>query len=350
MKANLDYVIRSVTAPGETERSLIPAIVNRIPSKPLSAVISNAIKNNLIAGLQTSAVAGIAAGLADQIYDTLCEGRGVRFGSYFYVRPYLTGLTDANGALAKRENGIDATLVAGPDFALTLDDFSLHFAGRDSLPKIDSVTYNGAGADIGEMMKGKKALVNGSLLVVSESDDAKVTFTEVGGGEEAVEVTSFDAKGAQLLEFDAPAALVAGRRYSVQVERSASGGDVRVSNTRTVTVKQGETPPVVNPPLIESVESQNEPEDTVNLGGAYLFVYGDNLDTATEVKVYNSHDEVVATVPVTFVPAGEMIPARLESTSQVAVEYTPEGGSENGKVEVTTAGGTNAKTVTLVSH
>ena len=115
----------------------------------------------------------------------------------------------------------------------------------------------------------------------------------------------------------------------------------------------GETPPGPTPveaPLIESVESQNEPEDTVNLGGAYLFVYGDNLDTATEVKVYNSHDEVVATVPVTFVPAGEMIPARLESTSQVAVEYTPEGGSENGKVEVTTAGGTNAKTVTLVSH
>ena len=32
MKANLDYVIRSVTAPGEAEPSLVPVIVNRIPS------------------------------------------------------------------------------------------------------------------------------------------------------------------------------------------------------------------------------------------------------------------------------------------------------------------------------
>ena len=49
MKTNLDYVIRSVTAPGETAPTLVPVIVNRIPSRSLSTVISNAIKNNLIA-------------------------------------------------------------------------------------------------------------------------------------------------------------------------------------------------------------------------------------------------------------------------------------------------------------
>ena len=47
MKTNLDYVIRSVTAPGETAPTLVPVIVNRIPSRSLSTVISNAIKNNL---------------------------------------------------------------------------------------------------------------------------------------------------------------------------------------------------------------------------------------------------------------------------------------------------------------
>ena len=69
----------------------------------------------------------------------------MRFGSFFYVRPYLTGVTDANGTLRRKENGIDATVVAGPDFALTLDDFSLHFTGKDTQPKIDLVKYHGGG-------------------------------------------------------------------------------------------------------------------------------------------------------------------------------------------------------------
>ena len=242
MKANLDYVIRSVTAPGEAEPSLVPVIVNRIPSRSLSAVISNAIKNNLIAGLQPSAVSGIAAGLADQIYDTLCDGRGVRFGSFFYVRPYLTGQTDANGTLRRKENGIDATIVAGPDFALTLDDFSLHFTGKDTQPKIDTVKYNAEGSDNGFVKKGAKVLVYGNLLVVSESDDAKVTFTPADGAGEPVEVAAFDFKGAQQLEFDCPAALADGKSYEVQVSRSDADGNLRVSNTKRVKVLAGAAP------------------------------------------------------------------------------------------------------------
>ena len=245
MKANLDYVIRSVTAPGEARPSLVPVIVNRIPSRPLSAVISNAIKNNLIAGLQPSAVGGIAAGLADQIYDTLCDGRGVRFGSFFYVRPYLTGRTDANGTLRRKENGIDATVVAGPDFALTLDDFSLHFTGKDGQPKVGAVKYNAEGSDNGFVKKGTKTLVYGDLLVVSESDDAKVAFAPAGGGTSApVEVAAFDFKGAQQLEFDCPAALEDGRSYEVQVSRSDAGGNLRVSNTKRVKVLAGAPGPV----------------------------------------------------------------------------------------------------------
>ena len=250
MKANLDYVIRPVTAPGEARPSLVPVIVNRIPSRPLSAVISNAIKNNLIAGLQPSAVGGIAAGLADQIYDTLCDGRGVRFGSFFYVRPYLTGRTDANGTLRRKENGIDATVVAGPDFALTLDDFSLHFTGKDGQPKVGAVKYNAEGSDNGFVKKGTKTLVYGDLLVVSESDDAKVAFAPAGGGTSApVEVAAFDFKGAQQLEFDCPAALEDGRSYEVQVSRSDAGGNLRVSNTKRVKVLAGAVPPVPGPTL-----------------------------------------------------------------------------------------------------
>ena len=262
MKANLDYVIRPVTAPGEARPSLVPVIVNRIPSRPLSAVISNAIKNNLIAGLQPSAVGGIAAGLADQIYDTLCDGRGVRFGSFFYVRPYLTGVTDANGTLRRKENGIDATVVAGPDFALTLDDFSLHFTGKDGQPKVSAVKYNAEGSDNGFVKKGTKTLVYGDLLVVSESDDAKVSFAPAGGGTSApVEVAAFDFKGAQQLEFDCPAALEDGRSYEVQVSRSDAGGNLRVSNTKRVKVLADEPGPEPTEPItfdFAQTEGMNE--------------------------------------------------------------------------------------------
>ena len=275
MKANLDYVIRPVTAPGEARPSLVPVIVNRIPSRPLSAVISNAIKNNLIAGLQPSAVGGIAAGLADQIYDTLCDGRGVRFGSFFYVRPYLTGQTDANGTLSREENGIDATIVAGPDFALTLGDFSLHFTGRDTQPKIDMVKYNAVGSDNGLVKKGEKTLVYGDLLVVSESDDAKVRFTPMDGASEPVEVTSFDAKGAQQLEFDCPAVLVAGGEYAVEVSRSDGDGNMRVSNTKRVKVLDGETPPTPVTTLT-NVKSAGG-EDGVVTDGTEVEFTGTNL-------------------------------------------------------------------------
>ena len=278
MKTNLDYVIRSVTAPGETAPTLVPVIVNRIPSRSLSTVISNAIKNNLIAGLQESAVSGIAAGVADQIYDTLCEGRGVRFGSYFYVRPYLTGQTDANGTLTKL-NGIDATMIAGPDFALTLDDFSLHFTGKDTQPKIDLVKYHADGSENGFVKKGAKAQIHGSLLVVSESDDAKATFTNAKDAADVVEVDSFSSKGAQLLEFDTPAALADGAAYSVQVTRSDGDGNMRCSNTKTVKVLPGDAPS--HEPHITSGHSESHADDgKCYADGSGFVLEGDNLEDA----------------------------------------------------------------------
>ena len=310
-------------------------------------MIENAIDRSLIAGLKPSAAEGIADGIARQLAHEFARGRSVGFGHYFYGRPYLSGTVDANGRLTAA-NGINVRLYKGEDFKLTLDDFSFSYEDGGNLPKVDFV-LSSPGNLRGEVVTGGEVSLNGRMLHL-DGDANTVVFREEGAEGAPVVVDTFTAAGPDILSFDCPAALVAGKAYEVTVLRTQEDGTVRTSNRKRVTVKAGATPPVVNPPLIESVESQNEPEDTVNLGGAYLFVYGDNLDTATEVKVYNSHDEVVATVPVTFVPAGEMTPARLESTSQVAVEYTPEGGSENGKVEVTTAGGTNAKTVTLVSH
>ena len=199
----------------------------------------------------------------------------------------------------------------------------------------------------------KEFRIAGIDLTVPDGEDESLALVAADGVTKVSDIAVVSTEDGQRIVCTLASAVPAGTYHVRLVSHGLDPTAPLTTVLHKVTVKQGATPPgptPVEPPLIESVESQNEPEDTVNLGGAYLFVYGDNLDTATEVKVYNSHDEVVATVPVTFVPAGEMIPARLESTSQVAVEYTPEGGSENGKVEVTTTGGTNAKTVTLVSH
>ena len=339
MKANLDYVVRSVTAPGETEPTLVPVLVNRLPSRALAAVISNAIKNNLIAGLQESAVSGIAAGLADQIYDTLREGRGVRFGSYFYVRPYLTGLTDANGTLTRKGNGIDATIVAGPDFALTLDDFSLHFTGRDAQPRVDSVKYNGEGSDNGLVVKGGKVLVNGILLVVSESDDAKVTFA---GAEGAVEVTDFDAKGAQLLEFGCPAALVAGKTYAVQVSRSDGSGNVRVSNTKRVTVRDGAEPVGPAPEIEEGISAASSEEGDHKVYGADAdySLYGSNLTGATVTLLWEGFEGNVPADKAEIASDGTSI--RLDGENLTAMMLDAEHRLEPGGAitfKVTTPGG-----------
>ena len=289
MKYNLDYVVRPVKAPGEEEFSLIPVIVNRIPSRSLIAVINNALKNNLIAGLQDSAVKSIADGLADQIYDTLKDGRGVRFGSYFYVRPYLTGQCDANGTLAKKVNGIEATITAGPDFGLTIDDFSLHFAGAETQPRIDFVTYNADLAERGEVKKGCKALVNGRLLVVSESDDAKVTFTDAADAAAKFEVTSFDKKGAEMLEFAAPDGLVAGHTYAVEVSRTDDAGNLRVSNTKSVKVLAGDTPSTA--PVVESAYPIDHQDDTEHIREAEAFVIDGRNFGSTSLKYQYKHGE-----------------------------------------------------------
>ena len=95
------------------------------------------------------------------------------------------------------------------------------------------------------------------------------------------------------------------------------------------------------------MQSDNEPDGTVNIGGAFLEVGGQNILDATEVKLYNSHGTLLDTVPM---ERHEERADTIRSTRSVTVEYTPEGGVETGSLTVTTDGGTNAKTVTLVNH
>ena len=117
---------------------------------------------------------------------------------------------------------------------------------------------------------------------------------------------------------------------------------------KSVTIVEGATPPgPAEPPEITRVQSDNEPSDTVNVGGAFLEVSGQNIQDATEVKLYNSHGTLLDTVPM---ERHEERADTIRSTRSVTVEYTPEGGSETGSLSVTTDGGTDSHGVTLVSH
>ena len=327
MKTRLSYTVRLSKAPGESAATPVPVIVNRRPPVSLTKVVENAIDRGLIVGPKASAAEEIARGIADQTY-----------------REFLDGTVGDNGTLTKA-NGVNVRLYKGEEFRLGLDDFSFSFEGADSQPKIDWLLATGQGdASVRNVLiAGSPVSVQGTFLNL-DGDESRVEFREVGGTQ-TVAVEEFTSAGPDVLTFPWPAALVAGKAYEVTVLRTQEDGTARTSNKKRVTVKAGAAP--ADPPEITRVQSDNEAAGTVNTGGAFLEVSGQNILDATEVKLYNSHGTLLDTVPM---ERHEERADTIRSTRSVAVEYTPEGGSESGKVDVTTAGGTNAKTVTLVSH
>ena len=242
--AKLNYTVRATLAPGETVESLIPVLVDRRQPTDLSAVIENAIDRSLIAGLKPSAAEGIADGIARQLAHEFARGRSVGFGHYFYGRPYLSGTVDANGRLTA-ENRINVRLYKGEDFKLTLDDFSFSYEDGGTLPKVDFV-LSSPGNLRGEVVTGGEVSLNGRMLHL-DGDANTVVFKEEGADGAPVVVDTFTAAGPDILSFDCPAALVAGRKYAVTATRTDENGVTRTSNTRTVTVKAGETPPGPTP-------------------------------------------------------------------------------------------------------
>lgn len=238
--AKLNYTVRTTLAPGETVESVIPVLVDRRQPTDLSSVIENAIDRGLIAGLKPSAAEGVADGIARQLVHEFSKGRSVGFGHYFYGRPYLSGTVDANGRLTAA-NGINVRLYKGEDFKLTLDDFSFSFEEGGNLPKVD-FAVSVPGNMRGEVVTGGEVSLQGRMLHL-DGDANTVTFTEAGAAGTPVVVDSFKTAGPDILAFDCPAALVAGRKYAVVATRTDENGVTRTSNTRTVAVVAGGTPP-----------------------------------------------------------------------------------------------------------
>ena len=144
----------------------VSAIVEREEAVPLETVVENCIDRGLIAGLKPTAAHGIAEGVAAQIAREFSQGRGVQFGQYFYGRPYLSGMVDANGRLSSA-NGVNVRLYKGEAFRLTLDDFSFTFDGAGDAVKIGSIygdTTDAGGNTYGQLVAGAPVKINGRNL------------------------------------------------------------------------------------------------------------------------------------------------------------------------------------------
>ena len=289
MKTKLSYTVRTTRAPGETRDSIVPVIVERLNPVELETVVENCIDRGLIAGLKTTAAHGIAEGVAAQIAREFSLGRGVQFGQYFYGRPYLSGTVDANGRLTSG-NKVNVRLYKGADFKLKLDDFSFTFDGAGDSVKVASVygdTPGAGGNTYGQVVEGSPVKVNGRNLYAAGDTD-KVIFTEVGGSA-VVEVADFAFQGADMLAFAWPAGLVAGKRYSVEVERTDVNGMTGRSQAKTVTVVASVTPPA-EPPVVTGYEADMMEGEPITMQDSTIDVKGANLEGATKVRFRYTED------------------------------------------------------------
>ena len=339
MKTKLNYTVRTTRAPGEARDSIVPVIVERLSPVELATVVENCIDRGLIAGLKPTAARGIAEGVASQIAREFSLGRGVQFGRYFYGRPYLSGTVDANGRLTSG-NRVNVRLYKGDDFKLTLDDFALTFDGAGDAVKIESVfgdTSGAGGNKHGQIVSGAPVMLNGRNLYAA-GDTNRVKFTESGGSATVV-VEVFATQSADMLTFAWPTGLVAGKAYTVVVERTDVNGRVRESAPKTVAVVAGATPPA-EPPTITLVHGEDD--DDVNLGGCDVYVVGEHLDGATAVEYCETADgEAFYTMDAAYDPET----GRLSGHADF-VGSSP----QRGFARVTTPGGTATHAVEFSNH
>ena len=206
----------------------VPAIVEREPAVPLDEIIRRAIDRGLIAGLKTSAAKQVADAIAQQMYEEFVQGRGVKFGNYFYARLYLSGTSNADGLLSAKNNGINVRFANGAAFRLTYDMFSFSNVAGGEIPGVDFLISDVNGAQRNMLKRGANMLLNGVNLYATD-DSTKVEFFAVDPETGAVDdtatltVTEFVSRGPNLLTLAWNQTLEAHGQYFVVPSRSADG-------------------------------------------------------------------------------------------------------------------------------
>lgn len=282
MKHILKYAVRSSRAPGESQDTFYPAIIDRNAPTELATLVEKCIDRGLIIGAKANAAQGIAEGIAEQIVREFENGNGVSFGQYFYGRLYLNGTTGSNGTLSDA-NGVNVRLYKGNDFKLSRNDYTMQFEGAAEAPKVDNVVCEGSG-DRNVLVVGEKATINGSNLNFA-GDTNKVTFREVDApSAEPVVVTTFTAAGPSVLTFTV-AGLTAGKSYKFDVERTDSNGVKRTATGKTVKVVSG-TPAA--PDITDTYCGNAEVDHTDIDGNSDFIIEGEHLqDASVTLQYYN---------------------------------------------------------------
>ena len=242
-KPILFYEVRPQTNRATGATVLVPAIVDREQAIPLDEIIRRAIDRGLIAGIKPSAAEQVADAVAQQMYEEFRQGRGVKFGNYFYARLYLDGTSDSDGRLTAA-NGVNVRFVNGAGFKLTMDMFSFSNVNGGDIPGTDFLISEADGAERGILLPDENVILNGVNLWRDGDAGTKVGFYGIDPAtgeiedEPAVEVTSFETKGPNALKFAWPSALVQGAAYMAVPSRSADGERWFTGTGKTVTVKE----------------------------------------------------------------------------------------------------------------
>jgi len=205
----------------------VPTIVDRGQTVPLETVIERAIDRGLIVGIKPTAATSIAQGLGKQMYAEFSNGRGIKFGDYFYGRLYLGGTCGADGKLSPK-NEINVRLMPGKGYRVKYGDFTYQNVESALVPTLDFVISDTAGAVRNKPVIDATLFVNGTKLV-GEGTTTTIEFWavdstgEITGDEPAYTYDTFTVAGESLIAFDLGSTIEAAN-YVAKVVRTASTG------------------------------------------------------------------------------------------------------------------------------
>lgn len=327
---------------------VVPTIVDRSQPIDLTDLAYAAIDTGRIPGLKTSAAKAIGEGLAEQIGATLERGAGVKFGNYFYVRPYLSGTIDPSAKTLGEENKLNVRLSPGEGLKLDKGQYSFEnvsLTGEE--PRIDYLVNAGTGA-------GERGVINPALPVLAigaflnsplYTDYHAYVSSEDGTTDEEAVIASANETVIQFRD-DAFSGLDAGA-YRVNLVGKDANGEVKTVATAAFTVVASG-----NEPRIAAVQSAGLPADSV-ANGVEARVTGANLDGAS-VTLSWIEGGVVRTATTERADDGLVLTVTDRAADGFA--FTLEEGPEVGAIQagsmiltVRTAAGTASKLVTYVS-
>ena len=223
----------------------VPAIVDREEAVPLETIIERAIDRGLIAGIKPSTAKQIADAIAMQMYEEFKQGRGVKFGNYFYARLYLDGTTDSDGKLTSA-NSVNVRFQQGTGFKLTMDQFSFSNINGGEIPGTDFLISEADGAERGILIPNENVILNGVNLWKDGDMGTKVSFylidqtTGEASDTAAAVVTNFLTEGPNALKFAWPSSLASGASYLAVPARSADGERWYEGSGKAASVKEVE--------------------------------------------------------------------------------------------------------------